>query len=165
MKTSFNGQNSYEQSCALSCKSTDFQCCQTDNCNNVTVKPVVSSCYVGGTVKFESGIVYNIPMNKTPCVSPKNQFCMVFNNGTWLCFKFSILVSLIYFITKTQKGKFTGVAMDAKVCADACFAVISDEFMITCCQRDNCNTISVGASMRTFSLLNLLLVLFCCYIF
>lgn len=73
-----NRQSIYQQKCAKNCISSIYQiCCQTDNCNEVKVKPKVMSCYNSVYVIQNEKEIYHIPVAKVKCVSPENQYCQV----------------------------------------------------------------------------------------
>ena len=72
----------YELSCEVSCTSSSsfdqiVECCQTDNCNEVKIPPIVTSCYRGQYVIMDGQEDVIIPVTKQTCISPQNQYCSV----------------------------------------------------------------------------------------
>ena len=111
-----SGQNRYLQECASLCEnSSSISCCQTDNCNNLTLKTIVSSCLQGGNWQSEVFSI-NKPVNIKNCESPKNQWCML------------------------QKVPSQLVSIDMFSCSDSCIPIDTPELIVKCCQKDNCNT-------------------------
>jgi len=112
-----NGQNKYHQECIASCQnSSSEKCCQFDNCNEVILPSVVSTCLVGGNLKLSDVVTINKPVSIQSCRSPRNQYCM------------------------SQKGTSSLAAIDMNSCSDTCVPVNTPELVVKCCQRDNCNT-------------------------
>ncbi len=111
-------QISFVQDCLKTCSqitlpNTNLTCCETNNCNNVSLTPKVSSCYVGGTGLFN---VSSREITKNNCVSPRNQFCV------------------------TNRGTLNNTTINAYYCSDTCFEGKDNDIVTSCCQNDNCNT-------------------------
>ena len=75
----------YTQMCAETCVPSDkkqdtfeVRCCQKNDCNQVIIRGMVKSCYVGGysSLLQPDGLGVEIPVTKKKCISPKNQFCI-----------------------------------------------------------------------------------------
>ena len=72
--TTLNGQNKYFQECATSCENSTFvKCCQSDNCNELNLPSIVSTCFVGGTLKVSEVVTVNKPVVISKCQSPRNK--------------------------------------------------------------------------------------------
>ena len=77
------GQLIIMQQCSLNCVPWSIPglfsttCCQSNNCNNVTVASKVSSCYVG---EVDSNLGVSNPISAVgtaQCKAPYNQYCAV----------------------------------------------------------------------------------------
>jgi hypothetical protein len=47
-----------------------------DNCNSIELKPMVTSCFVGGEYSSPYGLLYGQQVDQKLCESPKNQYCI-----------------------------------------------------------------------------------------
>ena len=98
-------------------------CCQTDNCNIITIQPKVNSCFSGysRTTKRNNQTVSDRKVAKTKCNSPKNQYCMSYFGS--------------YMIGRVE------TFYNAYSCADKCVNNTDISLSTTrCCQTDDCNS-------------------------
>ncbi len=126
-----NGQITYRQQCSYNCTTsmtlttttaslstlkTNY-CCNTTNCNQITLPTVVSSCYSFGNYSNSATSVNTeaIPYGTVACVSPKNQYC-IYSNG----------IDMV-------SGKYISIFG----CADSCTNSI---YTICCNNSDDCNS-------------------------
>ena len=125
IKTSYENQTGYRQECVSSCQSSPIACCQKDLCNSFELKPIVTSCFVGGEYNSPNGLLLGQRVEIKVCESPKNQYCT------------------------TQKGTLSLVTIDTLTCTDVCFPVTKSDMNITCCQKENCNNPNTRVTLST----------------
>lgn len=133
MKITGVPQTAYVQSCASTCTPSTTPgkiviCCQTNNCNtftSFTLPPaIVTSCYMGGTFKYNNVLNISKSIVTTATVAPYNQYCR----------------SLTSFdLTTTPPYSFSSY-----IGADSCvpYSYSFGSYIrtkITCCQTNNCN--------------------------
>ena len=101
-----NNENGYAFGCTDSCPPSEpdkiiYQCCNTNNCNQVVKPAIVNSCYHGGTYLE----IKNSPLRKQSCVSPFNQYCIVgFFESILILFEFH----WSNFLSLNKKNKASG---------------------------------------------------------
>jgi hypothetical protein len=128
----------YQFTCESLCTaSSSIKCCTTDNCNSVTLKPIIKGCYSGGTYVYLNQKVTQTPTTRTICNSPYNQYC------------------------ETKKGKDNqlNINVNAVLCTDICVPNNDNGVKTTCCQSDYCN--------RTSKLTNsnvIIMIIFCFFL-
>jgi hypothetical protein len=124
-----NGKTRYIQECSYNCtaQSTTVatilnvtnSCCNTSNCNAISLPQVVSSCYSFGNYSTSpTSTATIIPYGEAQCVSPKNQYCIHSRGYDMIYNKYISLFS----------------------CSDSCPDSTSDLFTICCNNNDNCNS-------------------------
>jgi len=131
------------QECSSNCTNYSYipgilltSCCQTNNCNNITTKAIVSSCYQGISISSSFFGPLNLDLiGQSTCQSPNNQYCA----------------------SITANSSLLSTRINAYLCLSICKPESINGLSISCCQSPNCNVPS--KSSKTVVCIELLITI------
>jgi hypothetical protein len=137
------------QACSSNCTNSSYipgifstSCCQTNNCNSIKTKAIVSSCYMG--LSFTSslfGTAQLLPILIKNCSSGNDQYCA------------SISANSSVFKSR----------LNAYLCLSICKSENINGISVSCCQGANCNAPSKSPESRVS--IQLLIIVFSLFYF